>query len=102
MKTLNIKIEISDEAYELLKKIKEKRWAEYRDTMYETIEEFRKDSAHHNRTDEWFLSRNFGGTFYLTEELLRYDLIDTDDDAWHLTFKVAQMGEMLLEQNNLD
>lgn len=101
MKTLNIKLEIPDEAYDLLLKIKQEGYAEYRDTLYDTLEEFRRDASNHNRTDEWFLNRNCGGTFYLIDELLKYDLIDTDDDAWHLTFKLSMMGEMLLEQNNI-
>lgn len=89
---IEIKFEISNEAYNLLYKIKEEGNVEYRDTEYETLEDFRKSDNTSMSVDS-YLSRNAGGTFYLIDELLKYNLIDNNYDAWHLTYVLTEFGK---------
>jgi hypothetical protein len=94
MKTLTFKI--SNEAFDLLKKIG-KGSAEYRDPEFESIEDFRKSNSYEFRNDEWFLNRNFGGTYYLISELYKYGLVDSDGESWHMTYILTPFGREILE-----
>jgi len=103
-KELNLKIELSQEAIDLLKYIDENGYAEYRDGEYETVEDFLKSDTHlvNNRTLEWFLNRNSNGTYHLTNELLEYYLIDMGDGmAWHTTYYITRLGKKLITENNI-
>ena len=93
---------ISDEAFELLKLINEKVGAEYRDTKHETLEDFLKSDDHlvHGRTKEWFLDRNFGGTYHLIGELAQHNLVDCDNDSWHITYELTEVGKEILKNNS--
>jgi hypothetical protein len=97
---MKFEIEISDAAFELLKKIHNIGYAEYRDPEYSSIEEFKKseDYKKSDRSVEWFKHRNFDGTLYLIYELCRYNLVENDFDAWNKTFKISGLGEELLGQ----
>lgn len=98
MKELVYKLSISDEAFELLQKIEKHKCAEYRDPEFSTLEEFKMNSLYldRKRDEEWFLNRNFGGTYYLIEELLKHNLID-DDMAWNITYRISSLGKEVLK-----
>lgn len=90
---VKITFEISKESYDLLFKIKEERYVEYRDTKFKTLEDFLKSDNVINRTEESFLARNGDGTLYLIPELLEYNLIECDSDAWHSTYRLTKFGK---------
>jgi hypothetical protein len=91
-----ITFEISDEAWNLLNKIGN-GYAEYRDTRYETLKDFlESDDVTETRNTDWFLNRNFGGTYYLIGELLTYNLVDTDDMSWHPTYVLTPFGKSVI------
>ena len=100
MKTLTLTFEISDEAYDLLLKINKENAAEYRDTEYATIDDFKSSFEYKNglRSEESFLNRNFGGTYHLIHELYRYDLIDLLEEAWHQTYILSPLGKEFIKQ----
>jgi hypothetical protein len=97
MKTITF--QISDEAFELLTKIGNGA-AEYRDTKYNTLEDFKNSDEYKTgfRTEEGFLDRNFGGTYHLIDELSRYGLVDLDEMSWHLTYILTDLGKQALKQ----
>lgn len=93
--------EISDVAFELLEKIQENGYAEYRDPEYESIERFRCNKRESdNLTEEQFLARNFGGTYNLIPELLKFNLVESDTMAWHSTYRITNIGQAILKQNS--
>ena len=98
---MKFEIEISDAAFKLLKDIEKKGHAEYRDTEYRTLEDFKNSEEYKSgsRTIEWFESRNFFGTYYLIPELTRYNLVDNDFDAWHLTYEITDIGKEMIGKN---
>lgn len=100
MKTISFNI--SDEAFELLKKIHDSGFAEYRDTRYYSIEDFKASDEFKNgfMTEETFLKRNFGGTYYLIEELLQFNLIDSDYISWHTTYILTDFGKFVISKEN--
>lgn len=102
MKTFTHTFEISDEAYALLLSIQKEGYAEYRDTRYESLEDFRAEGAKATfQTEDYFLKRNHGGTYYLTGELLKYNLIDHVEDSWHITYKLTDFAEEMLSLQNV-
>lgn len=97
-----IKIELSQEAFDLLKHIEKIGGVEYRDREYETKEDFLKSDTHlvNNRTLEWFLDRNENGTYHLIDELLVYGLVDMGDKMdWNTTFYITELGLKLINNN---
>lgn len=98
MKTLTFTV--SDEAFFLLEKMRTEP-AEYRDTEYETLEEFKKSKDHISNggrwTEDWFLSRNMNGTHYLTKELYDHGLVMYNDMSWHETFVITKFGKDCLD-----
>ena len=106
MKTFTHTFQISDEAYNLLLSIQKEGFAEYRDTGWESLEAFRADDTRSNwhltnRSDEHFLSRNHGGTYYLTGELLKFNLIDHVEDSWYITYELTDFGKEMLSLQNV-
>jgi hypothetical protein len=102
MKTFTHTFEISDEAYNLLLSIQEKGYAEYRDTNWESLEDFHKDKDKTNwRSEDHFLSRNHGGTYHLTDELVKYNLIDLVEESWHTTYELTNFGKEMLSLQNI-
>ena len=92
--------EISEAAFNLLKEIEKVGYAEYRDPEFENLEEyFKKVKDSDFLTKEEFLSRNFGGTYYLVDGLLKFNLIESDSMSWHTTFVVTEIGKEILKQN---
>jgi hypothetical protein len=76
--------------------------AEYRDTEYESVDDFKIKTSHENLSDEkinWFLRRNHNGTYYLLNVLFKYSFIDTTEDAWHFTVEITELGREFLKQN---
>ena len=97
-----IVFEISDEGYEFLKTLAN-GGAEYRDTEHETKEDFLKSEDHleHGRSLEWFMNRNSGGTYHLIDELIQYNLIDSDNESYHMTYELTKFGcRVILEEFN--
>lgn len=99
MEKVKLSFEINKDSFDLLKKINEKGCAEYRDTNWKTLEDFKKSDEFldGNRNQEWFLERNFGGTAYLLEDLIGCGLIDSDGESWHLTYIVTDFGKEILK-----
>jgi len=89
---------ISDAAYDLLKKIGNGA-AEYRDHRYKTLEEFEASPDYKEgiRSKNWFLNRNYGGTYYLIEELYDAGLVEPDGESWHLTYVLTPFGKKFLK-----
>ena len=92
---MKLEFEISDEAYDLLQKIGI-GYAEYRDTQFETVEEFKVLNDNGNRTIESFLTRNYGGTYYLIRELDKYGFVTSDYESWNLTYQLTDFGKQFL------
>lgn len=101
---MKIVYEIPDEAIELLKKIKNSGGAEFRDSEYENVEEFKKSSMYGTpldgakiRDEAYFFRRNFCNKDELNP-LVKYNLIDCDGESWNLTYIVTEIGDEVLEQ----
>lgn len=102
MKTFTYTFEISDEAYSLLLSIQKEGYAEYRDINWKSLEDFRADKDITDwRSEDHFLSRNHGGTYHLTGELLKHNLIEDVEDSWHITYKLSDFAEELLSLQNI-
>lgn len=101
MKELNHKIEISEEAFKLLLDIDKADLAEYRDTEYSSLEDFLENRSvdEENETEEWFLNRNFNGTYYMIYELAEAELIDLQYLCYFITYTVSDKGREIIEQN---
>jgi len=96
MKSLTFNI--SEEAFNLLKEI-EKRPAEYRDREFRNLDEFKNSDLAKIKSDEHFLNRNNGGTYYLIEELESSGLVESDGESWHLTYVITWFGREILKNN---
>ena len=99
MKKITFTFDLTDEAFNFLKEI-ETGSAEFRDPEFLTVDDFLKSEVKDLRTLEWFMDRNCEGRYYLIEELYKYDLVDCDSDAWHITFRITDMGREILKQNS--
>jgi hypothetical protein len=97
MKTLTFNI--SDEAYDLLVKIKKEGYAEYRDSNFETLDDFINSDLYtvQNKSVDWFMSRNFNGTFRHVQELVKFGLVKFDDMSWHDTYVLTILGNKVTE-----
>lgn len=97
---VEVKFNLSDQALQLLKDIKNKGYAEYRDNNHNTVEDFLISNDHlvHKRSLESFLDRNFNGTYHLIAELSGYNLVDSDEDSWHPTYVLTEFGKEVLKQ----
>ena len=98
MKKINLSFEVNEDSFNLLKTIDEMGSAQYRDQEWDTLEDFKKSDVFLNgtRTEEWFLERNFGGTFYLIDDLIEHGLVEIDGESWHLTYFVTNLGKTVL------
>ena len=102
MRTFTHTFQISEEAYQLLLSIKKDRFAEYRDTHFNTLEDFMNGGMRQEwQTESYFMSRNYNGTYYLIDELLKYNLVDHVEDCWHQTFELTNFGQEMVSQANL-
>lgn len=101
---MKIDFTISDESFDLLIKIGDAGCAEYRDTNYISLEHFKerhtefKDEEVLNSMCQSFLKRNFGGTLHLLNELISKNLIDNDNDSFHLTYVLSDFGREIYER----
>jgi hypothetical protein len=95
-------INISDEAFDLLKQISNGA-AVYRDTEYNTVGEFMESDDYKNghKTVESFLNRNTNGTYHMIPELYKYGLVDIDDMAWHTTYRLTDLGKQMLDGESI-
>jgi len=105
MKSLTVTtiIDISDEAFNVLKKIYDEGYAEFKDTQYDSYDEYFKAAMNEKwlpMSMERFNKRNFGGVKYeYINELCEANLISNVSDAWHLTYKINSLGKKMLEEN---
>jgi len=92
---------VSEEALDLLKKVDEAGYAEYRDIGHDSYEDYvnaHKSMGRENiRSEDSFNIRNFGGTWPIMEELVEADLMEYVEDAWHTTYKVGEWGRKVLD-----
>ena len=99
---IKTEIEISDEAIDILKKLKEKGYAEFRDNFASETDFLESvEFKLYNKTLEWYRARNFCD-IKIIEELDAADLVKNDFDSWHLTYTISEKGEDILkiiEQN---
>lgn len=92
-----LQIDITTAEFDLLKQIESAKQAEYRDTEFANLQEYYTSG----RTDaQWFLKRNFNGTFGELGKLFYYGFIDYMEDAWHPTVIVTDLGKKFIEQNS--
>lgn len=99
---MKIEFEISDKSFELLKAIEKEGAAEFRDSRYESLEEFKKSSEFIEGesgmgTEKWFKARNFCDLKDI-KDLIAHDLIDMHDMAWHMTYVVTERGKEIIKK----
>ncbi len=97
-----IEFEISDKSFEVLKDIHKAGMAEFRDNNFYSLEEFKKSKKFVSEgtdmcTEAWFKRRNFCDQKDI-EDLIAYDLIDIEENAWHPTYIVTERGKQILEK----
>lgn len=95
--TIEQSFELSEDAVQLLKDISKAGFAEYRDNEYDDINEWRLDFPDRDkRPDSWFLARNFGGSHKIAQELFELSLIEDVKGSWHSTYRISQLGKLVL------
>jgi len=99
---MKIEFEISDKSFELLKAIEKEGQVEFRDSEYESLEEFKKSKEFNSeesgfRTEKWFKNRNFCDLKDLYE-LREHDLIDLNYMSWHQTYLVTERGKEIIKK----
>lgn len=102
MKSITLTIEITDEEFDVLNKIKENGHAEFKDSEFTWDEYYEnKKEVVYSDPDVWneerFLRRNFGGTKKEALSLYEKGLVDMPDDAWYLTFELTDLGRKFFE-----
>jgi hypothetical protein len=98
MRKITLTIEITDEEFDALKKVKEEKLAEFRDSEFSWEEYYIKHKeVVDNKPDVWteqrFLNRNFGGLRKEVLSLHDKGLVELSEDAWHLTFEISDLGD---------
>lgn len=93
--------EVSDEEYDFLLKLQKEGYAEFRDVEYSTLDEFKNSSNYKDeiRTVDWFLSRNFDGTYHMTNKLYDMGLICYEEMSWHTTFILTKFAKDLFKND---
>lgn len=100
--TIKLELELTQDQVNFLKQLKKVKVAEYRDPEYSTLQEFQRDEHDPGRgDDEWFLDRNFNGTYYLVEELYNMKLVKLVEDAWLESYELTDIANKLFEQNEI-
>jgi hypothetical protein len=93
----NFIVDMLSGSFELLKLIKEKGYAEYRDPEFEDLQDFKKNNIS-DLTESNFLTRNTGGTKRLIAQLLIYKFVKASNMDWHLCYELTSAGKMFLKQ----
>lgn len=102
-KLLNVTLLLSQQEYDLFFAIAKAGRAEYRDTEFETVNDFKNSGVFSGIwTLEWFMERNFNGTFYLINGLLENHLIEPVEEAWHSTYKLSDFGRKVMTFNKYE
>jgi hypothetical protein len=93
-------IDISQPAVDLLAKLEDRGYLEYRD-ISDTYEEYVEVITSHGLepmlTQEQYDRRNEGGSRKLADELEAADLVKPDYDAWHETYVITDLGKEVLK-----
>jgi len=92
-------VELTEQELNLLKSLYPDYLAEYRDTQFDTLEQFKNSKLKEIFSEQVFLERNHNGTYYLINNLLKYGLVESDGESWHLTYRITDFGKKLIEQN---
>ena len=93
-----MRCQLSQKEIDLLQRCKEQGYLEYRDGEFKNIEEFRR-RKYVSVDQNFFLSRNEGGTLEQAYELEQLGFLSEDMNAWHITFKLTEKGEELFDDN---
>ena len=102
-----IEFELTPDEYFVLLHIKKNGIAQYRDLNYYTLEDYLEDPDRfrpyedENANKRFFLNRNTQGTYYLLDNLFKHNLIETDDNAWHFTVLLTELGEYLMSEERV-
>lgn len=106
---MKFEFNLTEEAKELFLHIAKEGYAEYRDTEFPTVDHFiaPENVTHRGRPIDSagiasFLSRNSGGTYHLIDQLLGYGLVESESEAWHSTYKLSSLGQLVLIYNGID
>lgn len=97
---IKISIELSDDLMELYNRAIENGRLEYRDSGYNTLEDYISnlpEELSENKRNELinsFKYRNEGGTLDDADLLCLVGLLRMDMNAWHLTYKPIKEGEI--------
>jgi len=94
---INLNWSISMESYNTLKDIKRLGHIELRDSMDKKGWSLHKSQTRNISIPEaeaLYDARNYPNDI---DELLKYDLIEADEMAWHLTYKISDEGLKLIE-----
>lgn len=100
-KTIKIQYEIPMECWAFLVLISDGRQVEYRDPEYETVEDYKNLMVEYPSPEkiERFLSRNSNGTYYLIDDLLKYNLVEPVDMTWHEAYQISELGKQVVKNN---
>lgn len=94
-------ISLSSKEFRLLKKLDKEGYAEYRDYKFDTYEKYFKaqSGGYYCRDEESFKKRNFGGTKFIMDKLFGLGLVDMEEMAWNITFKITELGKKFIKEN---
>ncbi len=94
---MQIILEISDKAIDILKQIKKAGQAEFRDSQYESLEAYKESYGFKQgiNTEKHYWTRNFCQLKDL-KELECAGFIEHNLDSWHITFVVTELGDKVL------
>lgn len=115
MKKIELVFEISEKDLEFLNRIKIEGYAEFRDGSLDDyilreisrlepnkFQEIKDNyQAFYDECKKSFLNRNF----CLDDEidnLVKYELVELNENSWHLTYKISNLGNQILEKQNLE
>lgn len=84
-------IEVTEEEIKLLQRCYTQNYLEYRDNA-STYQEHVKKHGEDDMAEEVFNRRNEGGTWDIAMSLVNKGLLDSDEMAWHDTYKLTDEG----------
>lgn len=102
-----LEFELTPDEYFVLLHLKKNGYGEYRDTNYHTLEDYLEDPNKHkpyedeNANKRYFLDRNVQGTYYLLNNLFKYNLIESNDNSWHYTVILTKLGDYFMSRERI-
>lgn len=107
---MKIVLEISDDTFNLLLAIHSNGNAEYIDYDFEKLEDFYNANIYDpgdivplksKENDDYYLSRNFGGTLHLIRELEEIGMVNIVENPT-LAFGITHIGTMVVRNHIID